>query len=219
MIERDHPASQEDQKTIIRISQSRGTIRLVFDDESVLSLPVSVFSLLKLKEGSVFLPSSLAGLQKHAVALCFSKCCRSLEARFRTTAELSKWLRESAWPDAVIQETIKLLLDAGYLDDARYCEAYVARRQAQGYGGRRIRAELLQKGIPRELLDETSTASEDDGFPDDGLQKALRKAVSGKNLSNPRDFEKAMASLVRRGYSYREARNAVERVRSETEDD
>ena len=219
MIPQKRRTAEMDAKRIAQVLRWHGKVRLTFDDESALSLPASLFEILQLREGDEFLPSALREARQQAVALCFLKCCRSLSARFRTTAEMTRRLRDSAWPEDVIQETIALLLDSGYLDDARYAEAYTARRQAQGYGSRRIRAELLQKGVPREILEKCTPAEESAPANDTALKKALRRAANGRDLTNPREFQKAVASLIRKGFSFSQAKEAVEGMRQEENED
>ena len=213
-----HSNPEEPDRRIASIRTWRSKVILTFDDETSLALPLAVFELLNRKEGDLFNPSAIRAVQKPAVALCFARCCRSLSLRWKTTKEMKEALRESAWPESVIRETVDLLTEASYLDDRRYAEAYFARRSAQGFGIRRIRAELLQKGISKELADEVLEASESDSTSDPGLQKAVRKAMLGKNIEDAHDRQKAVAALIRKGYSYPKAMAAVEEFRGESQE-
>ena len=139
--------------------------------------------------------------------------------RWKTTDELSDSLEKAAWPEAVIREVMDLLTESGYLDDRRYAGAYTARRRAQGYGDSRIRSELLRKGIPAQYADEALQSDKSSTHESDELssrlRKAVRKAAIGRNLNDPHDIQKTMASLIRKGYTYREARHAVAEYLSE----
>lgn len=46
-------------------------------------------------------------------------------------------------------------MDAGWLNESRFTEAYTRSRASRGYGPIRIRQELLQRGVPDEIIDET----------------------------------------------------------------
>ncbi len=213
MIEQFGPVQEK--KRILSIQKRRGRAFLTFDDESSLALPLPVYELLKINEGDLFLLSSLLSIKEQAVELCYSKCCRALSIRWRTTEEMKQALREGAWPDMVIRETVDHLLESGYLNDRRFAVSFAAHRSAKGYGSKRVFSELLQKGISRTLAEEVIRSGETDGETKAGLLKALRKAAAGRDLENLHDRQKAIASLVRKGYSYREAKDAVESLISD----
>ncbi|MFN7096881.1 MAG: regulatory protein RecX [Gammaproteobacteria bacterium] len=46
------------------------------------------------------------------------------------------------------------LIDAGWLNESRFVEAYIRSRAARGVGPMRIRQELLQRGVNDELIAE-----------------------------------------------------------------
>ena len=209
---------QEDRR-ILSILRRRGKAFLTFNDESRLVLPLPVFDLLKINDGELYLSSALLSIQEESVELCFAKCCRALSIRWKTTEEMTLSLRDGAWPDIVIRETVDKLLESGYLNDRRFALSFAAHRSAKGYGSRRVLSELLQKGISPTLAREAVQESTGIGGElEDGLKKALRKAAAGRNLEDLHDRQKAVASLVRKGYSYREAKDAVESLVTDNRD-
>ena len=50
-----------------------------------------------------------------------------------------------------------------------------------------------------------------------GALKAARKAASGKDISDPKDRQKVLAALARRGYGYSEAKQALDMLKEESE--
>ena len=214
----EQASSSEEEKRILSIRRCRGKVFLTFDDESSLALPLPVYDLLKINEGDLFLSSSLLAIKEQAVDLCFAKCCRALSMRWKTTEEMIQSLSDGAWPDMVIRETVDLLLESGYLNDRRFALSFAAQRSAKGFGGRRILSELLHKGIaPAIAREAVQESTEIEGEFEDGLKKALRKATAGRDLEDLHDRQKAIASLVRKGYSCREAKDAVELLISDNQ--
>lgn len=54
----------------------------------------------------------------------------------------------------LIEEALNQLINAGWLNESRFVEAYIRSRAARGFGPVRIRQELLQRGIIDELIEE-----------------------------------------------------------------
>lgn len=52
-----------------------------------------------------------------------------------------------------IDEVVQWCYEHQWLDDARFADRFVASRARKGYGPQRVRQELQQKGISRELCD------------------------------------------------------------------
>lgn len=106
--------------------------------------------------------------------------------------------------------------ESGYIDDRRYASnkaKYL--KEYKKYGAGRIKEYLYQKGIPADIINETL----DDGFfsDDEGdleNMRALLKKKYGVNLerldkSDCKAVQKAIHLLVRAGYKYQQAKNAV----------
>lgn len=59
---------------------------------------------------------------------------------------------------AVIEQVIAYCYQHNWLDDQRFARSYIGSRSRKGYGAQRIRSELMQKGVDKEL---TQTALAD----------------------------------------------------------
>ena len=99
----------------------------------------------------------------------------------------------------------------GALDDGAYAAALVRHCGDMGYGPRRAREKLREKGVPQELWDEAL-----DELPPDGEQidRFLQSKLHGRS---PEDKEKKRLTdaLLRRGVSWGEVRSAWGRYGSE----
>ena len=93
------------------------------------------------------------------------------EAEFRRKLLLSseraaRFAKQDTPPEPVSAEEIDRVVEWCYqhswLDDTRFTERYLASRSHKGYGPQRIRMELGQKGIDKNLIDEALFATEID---------------------------------------------------------
>ena len=106
------------------------------------------------------------------------------------------------------EETVKWLVDLGYINDPDYAEQIVKHYCGKGYGSSRIRDELYKRGIPRDLWDDKLSQLDDEEMYDAALEFLKKKLRDSKNED---DLRRASETLVRRGFSYDEARSAISR--------
>ena len=111
-------------------------------------------------------------------------------------------------------ETVKWLVELGYINDADYAGLIVRHYSIKGFGISRIRDELYKRGIPRDLWDEKLAMLDESGTSDATLEFLRKKLGESKDKD---DLRRATDSLVRRGFTYEEARAAVNKYLSETD--
>ena len=125
--------------------------------------------------------------------------------------DLEKKLQEKGASEAEARYAGEWLEAIGALDDGAYAAALVRHCGDMGYGPRRAREKLREKGVPQELWDEAL-----DELPPDGEQidRFLQSKLHGRS---PEDKEKKRLTdaLLRRGFSWGEVRSAWGRYGSE----
>lgn len=102
------------------------------------------------------------------------------------------------------------LEELGILDDGRYARQVVCHYAAKGYGTRKLRDELYRRGVPRAFWEEALEQAEDCGGV---LDAFLEKKLKGSH--DPKDLKRASDALARRGYSWSEIREALNRYGAE----
>lgn len=102
------------------------------------------------------------------------------------------------------------LEELGILDDGRYARQVVCHYAAKGYGARKLRDELYRRGVPREFWDEALEQAEDCGAV---LDAFLEKKLKGSH--DQKDLKRVSDALARRGYSWSEIREALNRYGAE----
>jgi regulatory protein len=135
---------------------------------------------------------------------------RALNRRDHTVAEIARALTRKRVEPAVIDTVVGELCEQGYLDDARFAQRFADdRRRLDGWGAERIERRLAALGVDRELV---AAAVECQGA-DEELEAAvalLRRRFPDPPAT-PRDCERALGMLLRKGYELELAHDAIRR--------
>ena len=116
--------------------------------------------------------------------------------------ELTSRLKRRGAPDEIAHAVVAELCSRGYVDDAAFARFWAeSRARARRVGSRRLRQELLQKGIPRDVAAAAVAAAFEEAPEADRCLEAGRRRLpallrAGRDRAAPRlrDY------LVRRGY-------------------
>jgi regulatory protein len=142
-------------------------------------------------------------------------CLRLLTLAPRTRAQLASALHDRGVPDDATHAVLDRFADVGLIDDAAFARAWVeSRHYSRGLAGRALRAELKQRGVDD---DQIQDALEDLG-PDAEVATARRlverKLASTRGLPSEARIRRLAGTLARKGYSpglaFRVVREALE---------
>ena len=81
------------------------------------------------------------------------KAAGYLDTKAYASGELREKLKKDGYPDEDINEALRALEERGYLSDEDFARSYAERSRERGKGRLRIRRELAQKGIGRDLIE------------------------------------------------------------------
>ncbi|MBI4036251.1 RecX family transcriptional regulator [Candidatus Daviesbacteria bacterium] len=114
--------------------------------------------------------------------------------------------------DMGVEMVIEKLKQKKLLDDKEFAKAWVeSRRKSKKKGKIALRAELFQKGIDRDLIEEVLEEKTSQESEEILAKGALEKRVKAwKNLSRLEFKKKAYEFLLRRGFEYSLVRDVVE---------
>ncbi len=76
-----------------------------------------------------------------------------LTRRDHSAYEVYEKLRAKRFQEDQITEVIRLLVDEKLISDERFAEAYTQMRVEKGFGPNKIRIELRNRGVDRDLID------------------------------------------------------------------
>jgi len=103
-------------------------------------------------------------------------------------------------------ETVRWLARLGYISDSDYATLIVRHYVTKGYGEARVKDELFKRGIPRDFWEEKLADISEVDKSDAAVEFLIKKLRGSEDKD---DLRRASDALVRRGYSYDEARTAV----------
>lgn len=122
-----------------------------------------------------------------------------LESMDRTRAELEKKLQSSEYPGEAVAEALAYVESFGYLDDKRYARHYVECKK-EGRGKARLKMELAQKGVDRNIIEEVLDEAKLDDCRDT-IRELVRKRRRGDGPMDDRERQRIYGYLMRKGFS------------------
>ena len=155
------------------------------------------------------MPPDAAGLDK-ALAIAY----RYLNQRERTEAEMRARLeRADGVEPQDVEQAIAILLEQGYLDDARFARLFAQdKRELDQWGSDRIRQALRGRGVPSEHVEEalaTQPPGESEGEGEIDRALALLRRRFPSPAGDRRERERALGMLLRKGYDSDLALDAI----------
>lgn len=136
----------------------------------------------------------------------YAQALRFLTLRAHSADELYKKLIKKHAP-ASAHFAVERCRELGFIDDNDFAQRYALElAERKHYGASRIRIELAAKGLDRELID-SAVASLEVDYSQSILDIIEKKYYNC--LSDEKGRRRAVAGLVRLGYSYSEIRAAL----------
>ena len=158
----------------------------------------------------------LGSLQQVAYPYALEKAVKLLSQRDYSRHQLEDKLMRSGYDELTVHKVADFLVKRRFLDDKRYAEALLKRKQGKS-GKNRIAMELRAKGVDQELASQTLVQFSQD----DELEAARAQAVrylAPKDLEPREAYRRTIAFLARRGYPYELAKKAYALASGEAED-
>jgi regulatory protein len=138
-------------------------------------------------------------------AALFEYAVGALARRMRSVSDLRRLMRTRAEPgdagERAIDAIVLRLKELNYLSDAQFAADYTRmRRENEKFGKRRVQQDLMQRGIPRNLVVSTLATA----YEDVDEVALARQYVARKRMKQPVDQKetgRAMNRLLRAGFS------------------
>lgn len=141
-----------------------------------------------------------ASLREMAVGL--------LSARMLSAGQLNEKLMAKGATDQQAAEIVAWVIDIGLLNEEEYAKTLARHYQARGYGVYKIKDALYRRQIPRQYWEQALGELED---PEEMIDAFLAKKI--QDPADRKQIKKASDALVRRGFSWRQVADGVDRLR------
>ena len=195
------------------IAGGRGRARVYLDGAFAFVLYKAELREFGIAEGATLSGELYAKITEEVLpARAKKRAMRLLEKRPYTERALRDKLADGEYPAEAVDAAIAYVKSYGYVNDLQYAIDHVSYHLADR-NRKRLEADLLKKGIDRELIDRAFAqcyAEEDASSDAAGSARALEKQMIEKELRKKHfdpetaDYEtkaKLKASLVRKGFS------------------
>jgi regulatory protein len=142
----------------------------------------------------------------------YKKCRRYalylLNRRAYTAHKLKEKLKEKEYSRDSREKVAQECIDQGCLNDRLWAESFVRVQIAKKYGRTVIAQKLRMKGIEGDLIQEVleKYLHEDSS---QCIQELLETRYRNRDLEDPREKQKVIASLLRRGFDYSSIRKHI----------
>ena len=181
-------------------SGKRNNIWIYADNEFLTSMPLEVFAKSRLKVGSYIdnqlLNDILNNVQEHRIK---EKALNIISYRPRTKKELKDKMKDKFNEDS-IDSVIDRMEESGLLNDEEYAKNYAYYLyQNKGYAVKRIKYELMHKGIDSEII---SNVLENEEFDEESNLEKIIEKKNMRNIQDDKEKRRVLSYLQRLGYSW-----------------
>ncbi len=139
-----------------------------------------------------------------------------------TRAELLRKLAFEGYPAGDREEAVARLAASGLLDDARLASHFLLTRSERlGHGRERLLAELVRRGVEREVAERAwaEAVGAGDLDPGAGLAREVeRRAIAQGGRLDEKRYARVYNALLRAGFEPEKVEAALERYRAGLED-
>lgn len=184
-------------------------VNIYIDEEFAFGLSLELVYTHSLKKGMEIDPSFLNNiLLKEEQIKANNVALRYLGYRMRAEKEIRDRLYKDDFDEDIIDNSIDYLQKNGLIDDYEFAKAFTLDKiNINKYGPQRIRYDLYQKGIDRDIIDKV--LSKDDNEYERCLEAGEKKIYSYRKDDNQSKYRKLSAFLQRRGFSYAVIRDVL----------
>ena len=139
-------------------------------------------------------PNNLQAAKEYAFLL--------LKFRLRSENELALRLRLKKFSESIIQDTLSFLKDKQFIDDQIFAKSWVVSRLKRPFGLRRIRQELVGKGLAKEVI-ETAVVQAKENYNEEAVARQLaeQRFLRIKGVELLKAKARVYGYLIRRGFS------------------
>jgi len=187
---------------------------IVFEDGSEIKSTFNIISDFRLFVGKELNETEVGELFSASVkAICYEKAITALSYRSMSRSELIRKLLSKGECSEAAEYAADKAESQGFINDKYYAESLVRRYAGKGYGAVRIKQELRARGIERDYWDEALCEMPEQN---DKIDNYIRSRLT--DSKDRKEVKKVCDGLARRGFSWGEIKEALDRFQADTED-
>lgn len=136
-----------------------------------------------------------------------------LKFRLRSERELYERLRKKKFEEGIIRNTLCFLKEKRFVDDNVFAKNWIQSRLRKPLGIRRIKQELILKGIAKEIIECQISEIKKSYCEQDTVYKIVQSRINKLKSINPDTAKRRLfAWLLRRGFSPEAVTEAINQL-------
>ncbi|PYZ92406.1 recombination regulator RecX [Salipaludibacillus keqinensis] len=165
-----------------------------------------------LTKGKELTKTDISNLKdKDDVDKAMQKVLNYLSYRMRSETEVIRYLKDLEVAEEDITRMVKRLRELDFIDDQRFCEAFVrTKRDTAKKGPLLIEQELYQKGVSKINIEQAMKQYSEELQLEHATAMVEKKQSSYKKESLKKKQQKLMQFIIQRGYPHSIASKAVQ---------
>lgn len=182
---------------------NKDRLNIYIEDTFAFGISVDVFVKYNLQKGQEiqddFIEEILLAEENNQA---INSAVKYLSYRQRSIKEVNEHLNRKGYEESIIEKTIDYLLEKNYLNDYEFAQSFIRDKSyLNKYGINKIRYELLNKGVSKEIVAKTLRFDGDEEY-DNAMALAQKKMNSYRGQDRNSIYRKLGGFLQRRGYRY-----------------
>ena len=166
-----------------------------------------------LKEGMKIEKEFLLSLnQESDYERALNQTARLLSKMLKTKSQIITYLKDKGYDNNIVFSVVEKLEEYSYINDANYCANYI-KQNSRKSGVKKLKFELLNKGVSKELVQE---ALQDYEVDKDNIFNLATKYLKNKEI-NADNLSKLWRHLASKGFDSDDISNVVNRLKNQPE--
>jgi len=199
------------------VKKDEKNVTLILENNEKLFLSYEVFIKSGLRKNDEISESRFSYMiEENQLYFLKQKAFRLLGRRQHSAYELKFKLKQKGYKNELIDNVIDQLLESNYLNDYDFAKSFAEENiKNKLWGKRKIEAELIKKGINREIISRIINEKFSDHDDIDNaleLGKKKYKSLIGRNTDNDKIQTKLYSYLLSRGYDYDTIKRTIDLI-------
>lgn len=140
--------------------------------------------------------------QSHSAEKARAYAFLLLKFRLRSENELLARLKQKGFSEDIAKDTVNFLKEKEFIDDRIFAKGWVSARLKRPFGLRRIKQELISKGLDKQIIEVSLLQAKKDYSESQIVSQLAQKRFSRlKNIEPLKAKARVYGYLLRRGFS------------------
>lgn len=187
----------------------RGILTLVVDEDPIRDIHTTIFGRAPTLPKCASLEELEAILHNLEYKAAKNYAIKRLSIKSQPSTEMDKALKERLVPENIREKIIEEFTNLGYINDEEWIEGFIRVQMIKKIGPKAIQQKLQAKGISSESISHLLEKYTSPQTQQEQIQQLLNTRYKSRDLTDYKQKQKVIASLLRKGFDYEVVRNTI----------